>query len=78
MKTEQEKHDLAVAKVERFSRNLPGLSPGAEALRLSMLSAAKAELALSTKALEYERTKGPPNANELALWRLLNVAPPSP
>jgi hypothetical protein len=77
MKSLAEKHDLAVAKVERFSRKIPGLSAGAEALRLTMLHSAKAELVLRKKALEHERTRKPPNDNALALYRLLRVTPPS-
>jgi hypothetical protein len=72
-----EKHDLAIAKVERFSRELPNLSPGAEALRRNMLRSAQAELALSKKALDHERKNPPPDENDLALSRLLRMpAPP--
>jgi hypothetical protein len=73
-----EKHDLAVAKVERFSRELPNLSPGAEALRRNMLRMAKAELEGRKKALEHERANRAPSDDELAMCRLLNMpAPPT-
>jgi hypothetical protein len=72
-----EKYELAVKNVERFSRKLPNLSPGAEELRVNMLRRAKAELTLRKKALEHERRNPPPNDNDLALSRLLNMpAPP--
>jgi hypothetical protein len=71
-----EKHDLTVAKVEKFSRVLPNLSPGAEGLRINMLRMAKAGLALRKRALEHERANPPPDDNDLALSRRLNMPPP--
>jgi hypothetical protein len=70
------KRERALAKVERFSRKLPNLSPGAEALRVNMLRSARAELTLIQKAIGYEATNPRPTENDLALWRLLNIPVP--
>jgi hypothetical protein len=68
----REKHDLALKKVERFSRVLPGLSPGAEDLRINMLRSAKAELALRKKALAYAAAKAERRA---ALYTMFGLLP---
>jgi hypothetical protein len=64
----REKHDLALAKVGRFSRALPGLSPGAEDLRINMLRSAKAELVLRKKALAYAERRA-------ALYTMFGLLP---
>jgi hypothetical protein len=71
-----EKYERAVKKVERFSRELPNLSPGAEALRRNMLRMARQELSLGRKALEHERANPPPSDDDLALSRVLNLPVP--
>jgi hypothetical protein len=55
--TLQQKHELALAKVAKFTRlaALPDLSPGEAALALTMKRSAIAELKLSQKALDYAR-----------------------
>src|SRR3984957_8568043 len=55
--TLQEKHELALAKVAKFTRlaALTDLSPGQAALALTMKRSAIAELKLSQKALDYAR-----------------------
>jgi hypothetical protein len=72
-----EKYELALKKVERFSRKLPNLSAGAEELRRNMLRMAQQEVSLRKKALAHERANPPPTEDDLALSRLLNMpAPP--
>jgi hypothetical protein len=64
--TLQEKHELALAKVAKFTRlaALPDLSPGEAAL--AMKRSAIAELKLSHKALDYgtAMARNDPRSNE--------------
>jgi hypothetical protein len=74
----EQKHARALVQVERFSKPLPGLSPGAEELRLNMLRSWQAALALSRKALEYERPHPDPETEKnLSLYRSLGLPLPT-
>ena len=78
--TLQEKHELALAKVAKFTRlaALPDLSPGEAALALTMKRSAIAELKLSQKALDYARPHEDPEVEKnLALYRLLGLPLPT-
>jgi hypothetical protein len=76
----QDKHVLAQQKVERFGRmlNHPRLSPGAAELALNMHRSAKAELALSEKALRYAEPHPDPEVEKkLTLYRSLHLPLPT-
>jgi hypothetical protein len=78
--TLQEKHELALAKVAKFTRlaALPDLSPGEAALALTMKRSAIAELKLSQKALDYTRPHEDPEVEKgLVLYRLFRLPLPA-
>jgi hypothetical protein len=77
--TLEEKHELALAKVAKFTRlaALPDLSPGEAALALTMKRSAIAELKLSQKALDYARAHEDPEVErKLVLYRLFRLPLP--
>jgi hypothetical protein len=77
--TLQQKHELALAKVAKFTRlaALPDLSPGEAALALTMKRSAIAELKLSRKALDYARQHEDPEVErKLVLYRLFRLPLP--
>jgi hypothetical protein len=77
--TLQEKHELALAKVAKFTRlaALPDLSPGEAALAQTMKRSAIAELKLSQKALDYARPHEDPEVErKLVLYRLFRLPLP--
>jgi hypothetical protein len=77
--TLQQKHELALAKVAKFTRlaALTDLSPGEAALALTMKRSAIAELKLSQKALDYARPHEDPEVErKLVLYRLFRLPLP--
>jgi hypothetical protein len=77
--TLQQKHELALAKVAKFTRlaALPDLSPGEAALALTMKRSAIAELKLSQKALDYAKPHADPEVEKgLVLYRLFRLPLP--
>jgi hypothetical protein len=77
--TLQEKHEIALAKVAKFTRlaALPDLSPGEAALALTMKRSAIAELKLSQKALDYAKPHEDPQVEKaLVLYRLFRLPLP--
>jgi hypothetical protein len=77
--TLQQKHELALAKVAKFTRlaALTDLSPGEAALALTMKRSAIAELKLSQKALDYARQHEDPEIERMfVLYRLFRLPLP--
>jgi hypothetical protein len=76
-----EKHDLALAKVAKFTRavSLPNLTPDEMALAVSMLRSARAALICSQRALEYAKPHSDPEVEQrLRLYRLFRLPLPAP